>query len=262
MLFFPPPMMGRGSGALVAGTWTPASLTNLTAWWRSDNGITYSVSPNITAWAPKSGSGTFNFVGSYPQFVASSVINSGPALQTQADSELRLTYVNTGNTLTLAWVGTMRNFGAAYGRLWSFTNSTASADWNNTTGFNVGRNNLTNQFSAAYNSLGSPFFTSGYDTPFLAVLVFNGSVGELFINGTSLGTPFTATANFNINRAQFGSSAYNPGGDRGAVALADVVLQTVAMTTTERQKVEGYFAWHYALAGLLPGGHPYKSVAP
>jgi hypothetical protein len=34
------------------------------------------------------------------------------------------------------------------------------------------------------------------------------------------------------------------------------------LTTGERQRLEGYAAHKWGLAGSLPGGHPYKSAPP
>jgi hypothetical protein len=44
--------------------------------------------------------------------------------------------------------------------------------------------------------------------------------------------------------------------------LAEVITFTTALTTTQRQQVEGYLAWKWGLQSTLPAGHPYKSAAP
>jgi hypothetical protein len=44
--------------------------------------------------------------------------------------------------------------------------------------------------------------------------------------------------------------------------MGDVVWCNLAITTSQRQKLEGYLAWKYSSASLLPGGHPYKSRPP
>lgn len=51
-------------------------------------------------------------------------------------------------------------------------------------------------------------------------------------------------------------------------SIAESVIVIGAMTTANRQRVEGYLSWKWdggvsgTLVGLLPGGHPYKSAAP
>lgn len=44
--------------------------------------------------------------------------------------------------------------------------------------------------------------------------------------------------------------------------LAEVVILSSEVGTSDRQKLEGYAAHRWGLDGDLPGGHPYKSAAP
>ena len=44
--------------------------------------------------------------------------------------------------------------------------------------------------------------------------------------------------------------------------LAEVIIFNSALSTSDRQKVEGYLAWKWGIQSTLPTGHPYKSVAP
>jgi hypothetical protein len=44
--------------------------------------------------------------------------------------------------------------------------------------------------------------------------------------------------------------------------IAELILFTTALSTTDRQKIEGYLAWKWGLQASLPGGHPYFSAAP
>lgn len=44
--------------------------------------------------------------------------------------------------------------------------------------------------------------------------------------------------------------------------IAEIIDCTSALTTTERQLVEGYLAWKYGLQANLPGGHPHKAEKP
>lgn len=44
--------------------------------------------------------------------------------------------------------------------------------------------------------------------------------------------------------------------------VAEVIDCAAALTTAERQRVEGYLAWKYGLAANLPAGHPYESERP
>jgi len=44
--------------------------------------------------------------------------------------------------------------------------------------------------------------------------------------------------------------------------LAEVIVFSNALTTPDRQQVEGYLAWKWGLQTNLPGSHPYKNAAP
>jgi hypothetical protein len=44
--------------------------------------------------------------------------------------------------------------------------------------------------------------------------------------------------------------------------LSEFVVSTNVITTTDRQKLEGYLAHKWGLEGNLPADHPYKSAAP
>jgi hypothetical protein len=160
----------------------------------------------------------------------------------------------------VAWVGSMTNNGSAYGRLVSFSASADAADWNNTHGFNVGRVNLTTGLSLGYNSTGSGTFTTTYGSFFIAVVVFDGSNGYLYVNGALVGS-FAATTNFSMNRMGLWRNASSTV-DVGAGDFAELLTMNRAPTTTERQELEGYFASKFALQSVLPAGHPYKSAAP
>jgi len=44
--------------------------------------------------------------------------------------------------------------------------------------------------------------------------------------------------------------------------FSEVLFFAANLSTTDRQKVEGYLAHKWNLAGNLPADHPYKAAAP
>jgi hypothetical protein len=44
--------------------------------------------------------------------------------------------------------------------------------------------------------------------------------------------------------------------------ICEVVCYGSTLSTSDRQKMEGYLAWKWNLVSLLPSGHPYKSTRP
>ena len=101
------------------------------------------------------------------------------------------------------------------------------------------------------------------DTWYIRIDVFDG-VGDttkIFLNGTEVAgvtgvsglSPPSATENLYIGGR---SDGYYMTGQ-----VADAVVCNT-LSTTERQKLEGYWAHRFGLAANLPGDHPYKSAAP
>jgi hypothetical protein len=44
--------------------------------------------------------------------------------------------------------------------------------------------------------------------------------------------------------------------------ISEIAYFQSVLSTTDRQKMEGYLAWKYGLNTYLPAGHPYLSAAP
>ena len=44
--------------------------------------------------------------------------------------------------------------------------------------------------------------------------------------------------------------------------IAEVIFTNAALSTTNRQLIEGYLAWKWGLTSNLPNDHPHKSIAP
>ena len=105
----------------------------------------------------------------------------------------------------------------------------------------------------------------------------NGGAGAanmgFFKNGTSWST---TAANIIASSTDMSNSpdlriAYRPNIDTtppaadyayGSFDLVEVILVDRIVTQSERQKIEGYFAWKYDLAVNLPASHPYRNAAP
>jgi hypothetical protein len=80
------------------------------------------------------------------------------------------------------------------------------------------------------------------------------------------GTPNTLTNN--LAAAGFlsaGSTAFTIGNQNGLVQQYDMyelLNYDGELTTTQREKIEGYLAWKWGLQSTLPPNHPYKTAAP
>lgn len=109
---------------------------------------------------------------------------------------------------------------------------------------------------ASFNTHGSSSSATG---AFLSSLVRGASNVELWVNGTTSGGPQTA---FSVSGASALAYVGRRGGNYHNGRIAEVVTLASEATTEDRQKVEGYLAHKWGLAGSLPFDHPYKDDPP
>ena len=84
--------------------------------------------------------------------------------------------------------------------------------------------------------------------------VFNGSSSVNSYNGST--TTGTSTASLPELGIAIGGSV------GGTAYICEVIYFNVALTTAQRQLIEGYLAWKWGLQASLPGTHPYAYISP
>lgn len=93
---------------------------------------------------------------------------------------------------------------------------------------------------------------------------YDGTVQNIGLNGTA-GSPTTvSTGNFSYVRYGLGNDAGTPAMITlpWAGSLGEVLIYHTVLSTSDRQKVEGYLSWKWGLQSNLPPSHPYKNAAP
>jgi hypothetical protein len=91
------------------------------------------------------------------------------------------------------------------------------------------------------------------------------SVNLSTLGGTSWKNGDTNWSNSNSWTGATGNFALGRGFDAGRYyqgRLQEFIVHSRILTTTERQKLEGYLAHKWGLTANLPAGHPYKTMAP
>jgi hypothetical protein len=92
------------------------------------------------------------------------------------------------------------------------------------------------------------------------------SVANGYYNGgvqsatTNPGNTRTGTALGFAVGAEWGGSSY--GNLAVTASVNEILVYNTALSTPERQTIEGYLAWKWGIQASLPGSHPYSSNAP
>ena len=96
----------------------------------------------------------------------------------------------------------------------------------------------------------------------------NAATVNLFRDGTAgTGNPYTfspaATVPVNFNGFSIGSlQGPAVGNYYSNIQTSEVIVSYTALSTDDRQKLEGYLAWKWGLEANLPVNHPYKNSPP
>ena len=85
--------------------------------------------------------------------------------------------------------------------------------------------------------------------------------GSQVLNYTSLSSFFDATNGYRLGALNNGDDSA-PFPYRFYGNIAEFITYNTALTTLQRQQVEGYLAWKWGLQANLPANHPYKSASP
>ena len=97
-------------------------------------------------------------------------------------------------------------------------------------------------------------------TSFVSICTSAGGNTGIWVNGVSQ----TLTLN-NVGTGGFwstGSASPSLGGGSGTLDMYELLQYDGILTTTQRQQIEGYFAWKWGRQASLPGSHPYASINP
>jgi hypothetical protein len=229
--------------------WTPADITTA-AWYDATTGVSDTAGA-VDTWNDQSGNGHHLTQTSTNRPTTNSVtLNGLNVIDFDGSDDYML---NTDN------IGTgVFSFAAVYSR------DVASVDHSIFDGVSADRLLLRLRSSnvlaiyAGTGFVGSDSISTG---PAMASGLFNGSSSEIRLNGGTAvtGDPGAGTSELasgiTIGASSGVSQEFNG-------AIAEIVITPGSLSTSDRQKLEGYLAWTWGQEGLLPGGHPYKSAPP
>jgi hypothetical protein len=222
--------------AIFLGTFNPSDLTGLSAWYRSDLGITLDGSNNVEQWNDQSGGG-FNLTqatsGDRPAYVSSGGPNNVPYV-----SYATITEVLTNTALALAApvdmfvVCRFTGTGAGQPSPAGFTglrftflqdSTTLIFPWNGTQDGSI---TFANQVDAVY----EVSYASGTNACFLTI---NGGTPTTFTTGGSL----ASVSGFGIGNVSESMQG----------RVYEVILYDRQLTTTERAEIMAYLLGRYGI---------------
>ena len=268
--------------------WTPADLgADLKLWLDADDASTITLNGStVSQWDDKSGN-NFNFANAtasgQPAYLATG-LNGKPSLRTDGADTLFSGTTSLGRNvsgLTSAIVGVHPVAASFSVNACDFFISAASQSSTrfallvSPSGQTADRYSIAGRRLDADTYAGVPSSTSAVTNagnPWIRIgqRAYSAGVANHWTNGTqdltnglvgtqgSGNTSDTASLRSNL----FTNNAVGSGGAPANSQLSEIVVTHSTMTTTDRQKLEGYLAWKWGLEGDLPLGHPYKSAPP
>ncbi len=240
--------------------WSPAEIPS-TAWYDASTATFKDGTVSIV----NAGSGGGAISG--PASLAANGIGNLQAVQFNGSSQyLTGDCTNAGTSLTVFFVGKSLNTNQApFAGMMSIWENSQTFDWDNVSSSVLFSQNdtLVNSIYSHRNRFKLSSATGKLTDGFLATSEFNGSIHTFYLNGTpSAAVP--STNSFNANKVILGArwqasaiAAPHWNGNFG-----EAIICNADLSTSDRQKIEGYLAHKWSLLGNLPADHPYKLSAP
>jgi hypothetical protein len=241
--------MGSGGSP---GPWTPADLSPVEWWDFSDSGTITTASGAIA---------NINSKGSGGRSASNATANQRPTVSTLNGVQAALfdgindnlalsSNLNTAAQMTVAQV-----FGRASAGILSQPIGGSSAGnppfatqwWTDNVRYSA-------LWGLGFAIHGSASTATG---AFQHTLIKGASTTSLYEHGAIVGTPQTnGTGTGSVTYIGRRAAHYHAG------LLCEIIVVNSALSDSDRQKLEGYLAHKWGMAGDLPVGHPYKSAPP
>ena len=263
--------------------WTPANLTGLALWLDADDASTITLNGStVSQWDDKSGN---NYhvsqanAANQPRYVAAGM-NGKPALNNENGRYLQRgttpMFSNVaGATIVAVYQPTLPLTGAVGNGMVVFLNNGATAGGTRlgltptpspgTAGtYSIAGRRLDAESYATVSSLTS---LTADPVVWVANADYANAQTNTWLNGTAdiAGAPFQTAGNTS-NTDSLGIGLFSrPNGGLDTyddTRLSEGLLINATLSTTNRQKLEGYLAWKWGLEANLPAGHPYKTTPP
>ncbi|MCC5843543.1 MAG: hypothetical protein JJU05_04755 [Verrucomicrobia bacterium] len=271
LTYFPnlnPPSVSAGSAQTIpfssATAWSPAEMPGIVGWYDASDAATLTADGgSVSQWADKSGNElhlTQSEAARRPATGATTINGTNAIKFDGVDDRLNTSTNPFGSSVNDAFVLAVHRVDARVSNqtLFSLTGSSENANrwqshapWGSEIFFDTG-------------GTGAERLRTNYDVSVGDVVLagFYGSttdnVQQIFKNGSLLAgdnSGHSVNTAGNLFVGGIGNHYQN-------TAIGEFILLNGTVSTADRQKLEGYLAHKWGLAGLLPVNHPYEDEAP
>jgi len=214
--------------------------------------ISYSSGSNVSQWNDKSGNGNNGISQGTPTW-SSNGLNGLPSIAFNGTTSCFAGSItsNSGTTCTMVVTGLLNQGGGSnyYARLISCAVAGSGTDYQAAGTAWFGRSYLaTNPQSITSYRVNTylSYQAIVYGLPFVAVSIWDGTSNTTYVNGTTTGSVASS--------GSFGYNAYNIGRTAGGIlqpdsvllgSISEVMVFNGALTTIQRQQIEGYLTWKW-----------------
>lgn len=253
---------------------TPILLGNTYMWYDGADTSSLTLSGStITAWNDKSGNGNNLTVAVGPTRTATTSNPAGWDISFNGSTQYirsNAVVANGTNTMTV-FIVVKNTTSATLGRI--IAGITNGPETNETGAFrfaNAGTNLMAiTKGNLSNNGQDGTNYTISSDVYHIISITWNGaSNSPIFVDGSLNGT-YGSNSNTTFSFTRFGlgaslgttATSFTPA-TFWTGSLNEAVIYKSAISTTQRQQVEGYLAWKWGIKTALPTTHPYYNISP
>lgn len=236
-----------GGGGGVSG-WTPSGLADLQMWYAAEDASIISSGGKVSQWLDKSGNNRHAVqatAANQPTYFSTDLFGRKSVGNTTSTGFLGLICPET----TYKEVFIVGYYNAGNEIVFSDNATFFSGNGGASNAYRVLGNTGLNAFWTGQSSFASSVFKNAASSSTTAPLPLPPSLMRFSSGGARTQVTYL-----------FYSSAFT--GRSFVGAFSEILFFATNLSVTDRQKVEGYLAHKWNLAGNLPADHPYKSAAP
>ena len=236
----------------ISSSFQPTSISGLSLWLDAADSTTLTLSgSNVTQWRDKSSNAYQSTVAGSPVYTRNSRLNQIGCVSFNGTSDSLLwNSFSLNQPFTAFAVCTLR---ISANPLYAFVLEPTLSS--NAVILYTSSGPVLTMWAGLQNQTTSPTVTFSSNITGVYSAIFNGTSSLLGFNGTATSNLSPGTSNWTgLYLGRDWGGIYQPG------EYGEVIFYSGALSTAQRQQVEGYLATKWGLQGSLPASHPYKNT--